>query len=71
MTKNEIKKEIYKRQGCAELVKIIKGVAVYKYEGFTTEIPNLYFNVPMYDMGDAEFLPWMPAKLLLRHLQTN
>lgn len=60
---NDIKKALYKQNTTAHLISIRTGVAYYKThieEGFVR------FNVPVNDMGDAEFFPEMPAKLLIR-----
>lgn len=68
MDKNEIKKEFYKRKPIAHLSYIRKGVAVYKaILGNTIH----FFEVPISDMGDADFFPEMDAKLLIRWLITE
>jgi len=63
MNKNEIKKIIYKNKPIAYFDKIRIGIAYYE-----TVINNLkiYFEIPVNDMGDADFYKEMDAKLLLR-----
>ena len=66
MNKNEIKKALYKQKPIAEFDKVRKGVAYYY-----TYIDSLYalrFEIPVMDMGDADLLPKMDAKLLIRYL---
>lgn len=69
MTTNEIKKELYKRKPKAWLQYIRKGIACY----LTTLPPEEYgldvwFEVPVSDMGDADFLCVMESQLLIRWL---
>lgn len=71
MTKNEIKKEIYKQQPIAQFVRIVKGVAIYSTDALRPYPGMIYFNIPVSDMGDASFERNMDAKLLIRYLQTN
>lgn len=64
METTEIKKMIYKEKPMAELLYIRKEKAYYK-----TQLENstsVLFSVPVIDMGDADFLPNMEAKYLLR-----
>lgn len=69
MEKNEIKKALYKQKPEATLLFIRKGVAYY-----TTEIESnnstmaIRFEVPVDDMGDADYFPQMDAKLLIRYI---
>lgn len=67
MTKNEIKKALYRQKPIAEFYMIRKGVAYYE-----THLDDLYaltFEIPVNDMGDADLLPKMDAKLLIRWLK--
>ena len=66
MNKNDIKKEVYKQKPKAILKFIRKSVAYYysKLEDGTL----LTFEVPVDDMGDADFFVGMDAKLMLRWL---
>lgn len=63
----EIKKELYKQKPTATLEFIRKNVAFYK-----TLINNnneefvVKFEIPIGDMGDADFFNKMDAKLLIR-----
>ena len=73
MTTTEIKKELYKQKPIAELLYIRKGVAYYDTKIKIQEEPvvkykTLFFEVPVSDMGDADFTPTMDAKLLNRWL---
>jgi hypothetical protein len=70
MKKNEIKKALYKQKPKARLLFIRKGSAFYTArlkDGETEESRvTVYFEVPVSDMGDAEFYDEMDAKLLNR-----
>lgn len=65
MEKTEIKKELYKQKPIANLEFIRKGIAYY-----ATVLGEDYirFEVPLEDIGDADFFPNMDAKLLIRYL---
>lgn len=74
--KNEIKKLLYKQKPKAELLFIRKGVAYYDTVLVVEEEPmkihkTFFFEVPIEDMGEADFLPEMDAKLLIRWLVIN
>tara|TARA_R110000796_G_scaffold58413_5_gene134918 strand:+ start:23963 stop:24166 length:204 start_codon:yes stop_codon:yes gene_type:complete len=67
MDKNEIKKALYKQKPTAQLEFIRKGVAYYY-----TQLKDgdfIKFQVPVNDMGDADFYTEMEAKLLNRWIQ--
>lgn len=71
--KNEIKKFLYKNNPTAILDYIKKGVLVYrarvsKETEDDIEVNEVVFSVPVDDLGDAEFLPVMDSKLLIRWL---
>lgn len=71
MEKNDIKKALYKQNPEATLFQIRKGVAYYDTVIRIEEEPvikskTIIFEVPVIDMGDADFLPTMEAKLLIR-----
>lgn len=69
MTKNEIKKAIYKQKPKATFEKIRLNNAYYTAY---IETPSgehsrcIRFEIPVSDMGDADFLPVMEGKLLNR-----
>jgi hypothetical protein len=63
MEKNELKKLLYLNKPTAYLLYIRKGSAYYKCNVNDIEI---MFDIPVTDMGDADFLPEMEAKLLAR-----
>lgn len=65
LNKNEIKKLLYKQNPMGEFKFIRKGVAYY-----TTVVDGLQisFEVPVDDMGDADFGKEIEAKLLIRWL---
>ncbi len=60
----EIKKSLYKEKPTAIFLMIKKGV-VYYYTSLSNEV-LVYFEIPVTDMGDAEFKYEMDAKLLIR-----
>jgi len=66
---NDIKKELYKQKPVANILFIRKGVAYYtttiEFEGETHAIR---FEVPVDDMGDADYFPEMDGKLLIRYI---
>ena len=66
MEKNEIKKELYKYNPQAYLKMIRKGVAYY--EAMLHNVTEIRFEVPISDMGDADFYYEMDSKLLNRYL---
>lgn len=63
MEKNEIKKELYRNNPAAQFEYIRKGVAHY-----TAQLPTgtVRFEIPVSDMGDADFHPMMDSKHLIR-----
>jgi len=61
--KNEIKKRIYRNKPIASFVSIRMGVAYYIVNFGEVKV---YFEIPVSDMGTANFLPKMEAKHLLR-----
>lgn len=63
MENTEIKKALYKQKPEAHIQFIRKGVAYYYAD---LEECRVKFEVPVNDMGDADFLPTMDAKLLNR-----
>jgi hypothetical protein len=63
MNITEIKKELYKKKPEASLRYIRKGVAYYYAD---LETVRVNFEIPVSDMGDADFTPRMDAKLLNR-----
>lgn len=78
MTINEIKKKFYKENPSAYLRYIRMGVAYYYVE--LNDISNvrpgdiyssamIEFEIPVNDMGNADFEPTMPAKHLLRWIK--
>ena len=66
MDKNEIKKALYRQKPTAFFNYIRKGVAYYHTE---LDGENLRFEIPVDDMGDADFGSTMEAKLLIRWVQ--
>jgi hypothetical protein len=69
MEVNEIKKALYRQKPKATIVFIRKNVAYYKTE--LTDGTKLRFEIPIKDMGDADFFPEMEAKLLIRWVQAS
>ena len=58
MKKNELKKALYKTKPKAKLIYIRNGNAYYLAE---IDDNTIRFEVPIDDMGDADFLPTMDA----------
>ena len=68
MEKNEIKKALYKQKPEAKLLFIRQG-HVYYSTWINVNDENdrrVVFKIPVEDMGDADFLPEMDGKLLIR-----
>lgn len=66
MEKNEIKKALYRQKPTAFFNYIRKGSAYYHAE---VDGKNVWFEVPVNDMGDADFGATMQAHLLIRWVQ--
>jgi len=66
---NDVKKHFYKEKRKAFFKSIRKGIAYYESEAFGNHIIN--FEIPVDDMGDAEFLPEMEARHLIRWITTR
>lgn len=61
---SEVKKLLYKEDPTAKFVMIRKGVAYY-----IVHIPIIImFEIPVSDMGDADFFYEMKAKHLIRYI---
>ncbi len=67
ITKAEIKKTLYRTKPDAKLIHIGKDGLYYKTH-VLEDAYDLFFLVPLNDMGDAKWFPFMPAQLLLRYL---
>ena len=70
MELNEIKKELYMQKPIADFKMVRRGIAYYTVSILTSngEFAHLTFEIPVNDMGDADLLPTMDAKLLIRWL---
>tara|TARA_R110000822_G_C15041009_1_gene465317 strand:- start:28 stop:246 length:219 start_codon:yes stop_codon:yes gene_type:complete len=70
MNNTEIKKALYKQKPIAKLQFIRVGVAYYKTLVKDNEGNEnfIQFQVPVKDMGDADYFPDMDAKLLNRYI---
>lgn len=70
MNLNDIKKGLYKQNPVANFSFIRKGCAHYASTINTNDtVPqklNIRFEIPISDMGDADFTKEMDAKLLIR-----
>ena len=68
MNKNEIKKALYKQKPMAQFGLIRIGVAYYSTMVLDGNSEPVYINfeIPVEDMGDADFEAEMEAKLLNR-----
>ena len=70
MEEQEIKKKLYQQKPTAKIRHIQNGIAYY----FTTIELNdgkklIYFEIPVNDMGEAKFTPFMEAQHLNRWLK--
>lgn len=63
MEKNEVRKVLYKEKPVAKFDYIRKGLSFYSAE---SSMGKLRFEIPVSDMGDADFLPEMEAQYLFR-----
>jgi hypothetical protein len=61
MTLTEIKKELYKQKPLAKFMYIRKGIAYY-FTDLTQA--RIHFEIPVTDMGEADFGPTMKAQHL-------
>ena len=68
MNNTEIKKQLYKQKPDADFQFIRKGIAYY-YADLIEQ--RVHFEIPVNDMGDADFTARMDAKLLCRWLINN
>ena len=66
MNNVQIKKALYRQKPEARIRFIRKNVAYYYAD---LEERRVEFEIPINDMGDADFLPTMEAKLLIRWIQ--
>jgi len=78
MTKNEIKKLLYKQNPKANFAYIRKGIVYYKTIVYTEKIDKkiseafqVLFEIPVVDMGDADFFQEMEGKYLIRWIANN
>lgn len=74
MNLTEIKKELYKQKPVADLIYIRKGIAYYDTKIKIQEEPiikykTIFFEIPVNDMGDADFTSVMDGKLLIRWIK--
>lgn len=65
MELNDIKKALYKENPNAIIRHIRNGFAYYSANIESADI-MVKFKIPVADMGDADFLPTMDSKLLIR-----
>ena len=78
MTKNEIKKILYKQNPKAKFSYIRKGIVYYNTiistentEEKLSESYQISFEIPVIDMGDADFFQEMDGKYLIRWISNN
>lgn len=69
MTENDVKKALYKQAPKANFLMMRKAVAHYSAE--LEDGTKVRFEIPVEDMGDADFLLEMEAKLLIRYLKID
>jgi hypothetical protein len=65
MELNDIKKVLYKENPTATIKQIRKGTAYYSAQ-VASIAKVIRFEIPVDDMGDADFLAHMDSKLLIR-----
>lgn len=72
MEKNEIKKALYKQKPVANFKMVRNSVAHYESviqdEQAEPGPITVNFEIPVSDMGDADLLPVMDGKLLIRYI---
>lgn len=72
MEKNEIKKALYKQKPVANFKMVRNSVAYYEsviQDEQAEPVPyTVNFAIPVSDMGDADLLPEMDGKLLIRYI---
>ncbi len=66
MERNEIRKVLYKENPTAHFIKIRKGFAYYLT--ILSDMTKVEFEVPISDMGDADFTAEMESKFLQRYI---
>lgn len=73
MKLTDIKKALYKQKPTAHFHFIRMGIAYYKTQVFKVQpddmfrpMVDVHFEIPIKDMGDADFIADMDAKLLNR-----
>ena len=72
MENNDIKKALYRQNPDADLIRVRRGVMYYSCSFIDDgNVVSILFEVPFSDMGSADFLPTMPAKLLVRWMMNN
>ena len=78
ITKNEIKKILYKQNPKAKFSYIRKGIVYYNTiistentEEKLSESYQISFEIPVIDMGDADFFQEMDGKYLIRWISNN
>lgn len=71
MDKTEIKKLLYKQKPTAQLSFIDSKKIMYQAKVTAANdqpAVNVFFEIPLADIGDASFTPEQPAQLLIRWL---
>lgn len=76
MELNEIKKQLYKDKPKASFVHARKEGLLYSCECRTPEVnekglsvwKNIFFQVPIIELGETAFIDEMPAQLLIRYI---
>jgi hypothetical protein len=71
MTTNEIKKALYIQKPDAFFEYIRKGNAYYKTNLLDVDGTEVIFEIPVTDMGEADFKRTMPAQELNRWILNN
>jgi hypothetical protein len=69
MELNDIKKELYKQKPWAYFSYIREGIAYYYTNINQADVPTINFEIPVSDMGNADFEAVMSAQLLIRWIK--
>lgn len=72
MNINEIKKALYKEKPVAKLDylhgEIVVRGGIVRYKALLQDETEVYYEVKVSEMGDADLLVEMPAQLLIRYI---
>lgn len=64
---DEVKKDLYKEKPLAKIIRVNKDGIHYKTHVLSNAY-DVYFTVPLNEIGDAKWDSQMPSQLLLRYM---